>query len=581
MSLQQERPPAYSHDPESLQLPSVPQLAPPRGNATQSIHLPDLRSLGLPESTAHTSNHSYNGPTLPSTVDWRNSPALHHNDFPRVPSAAPRSSTEMDISSPRESIMSVDELGNRAPSVVSIEDPDVRIAAEALSGLGNPDAYHAAEFVRSPSNRSVTLPSQSSPTSHTRHASMSHIQEPEPLLQLLTTSHPWLGGTINGSLSAYETTKSYTPRFVQASATYLERNIGSPVANTVGAVGRRTGVEGGLRRYLGDVGRRPSDLERGDADEDRHKRRRVARSPDPQDGMAMDIERGPLMPLSRPRTSSRDSTTESLPAYDDNRSPQYEERSPRPEKEDSREPSQSQEHAQARRPAHWSTQLIMTTSGLGVAMSDTSLKSLKYCLGILRRATNHLGSVMRALGLVLADYERACAASASNGQGHQQQQQQQQPQQQQGTAGNAEAETRPAPEDEAARLATRIQALSTDILNTLKTVVNTVSRYTGGALPTNAANFVRSQLLSVPERWRLASQHSRESAAAGSSETVRRTNRMLAFAKEGLDMMAQRGGVVGEDWGSGGGAGGPEAGNEKGDERAAVEERGDGRGGRS
>lgn len=404
---------------------------------------------------------------------------------------------------------------------------------------------------------------------------MSHIQEPEPLLQLLTTSHPWLGGTINGSLSAYETTKSYTPRFVQASATYLERNIGSPVANTVGAVGRRTGVEGGLRRYLGDVGRRPSDLERGDADEDRHKRRRVARSPDAQDGMAMDIERGPLIPLSRPRTSSRDSTTESLPAYDDNRSPQYEERSPRPEEED----SQEQEHAQTRRPAHWSTQLMMTTSGLGVAMSDTSLKSLKYCLGILRRATNHLGSVMRALGLVLEDYERACAAS-SNGQ----QRQQQQP----NTADGAEAEPRPAPEDEAARLAARIQALSTDILNTLKTVVNTVSRYTGGALPTNAANFVRSQLLSVPERWRLASQHSRESAAAGSSETVRRTNRMLAFAKEGLDMMAQVSltveGTIGsaEAWleriGASGGAGGPDQGAEKGGERTAAEEQGDGRG---
>jgi hypothetical protein len=36
--------------------------------------------------------------------------------------------------------MSMDEKTGRSTSVVSMEDPDVRIAAEALSGLGNPGA---------------------------------------------------------------------------------------------------------------------------------------------------------------------------------------------------------------------------------------------------------------------------------------------------------------------------------------------------------------------------------------------------------------------------------------------------------
>lgn len=35
------------------------------------------------------------------------------------------------------SVMSMDERGHRSTSVVSLEDPDVRLAAEALSGLGN------------------------------------------------------------------------------------------------------------------------------------------------------------------------------------------------------------------------------------------------------------------------------------------------------------------------------------------------------------------------------------------------------------------------------------------------------------
>ena len=43
-------------------------------------------------------------------------------------------------------------------------------------------------------------------------------------------------------MSAYTTSKSYSPRF-KSSAEFIERNIGSPVASTVGTGGRKTGVE--------------------------------------------------------------------------------------------------------------------------------------------------------------------------------------------------------------------------------------------------------------------------------------------------------------------------------------------------
>lgn len=52
---------------------------------------------------------------------------------------------EPAIGSPSEvgSVTSMEERKGRATSV-SMDDPDVRIAAEALSGLGNPGVYYCS-----------------------------------------------------------------------------------------------------------------------------------------------------------------------------------------------------------------------------------------------------------------------------------------------------------------------------------------------------------------------------------------------------------------------------------------------------
>lgn len=359
----------------------------------------------------------------------------------------------------------------------------------------------------------MTLPLQSSSTSNTQYRP--HQQDPEPLLSLVMSSHPWLGGAINGSLSAYDATKHYSPRFIRSSAEFVERNIGSPVANTVGSVSRRTGVEGRVRRYLGD--RRPSDL---DVNDNAQKRRRVA-EPGTED---MDVEKGLQSPATRElrsRAESQASFAESLPAYDDNRSPQYEEHSTQIATGDAQDREQD-------RPPHWSTQLIISTSGLGAALSETSLRSLKHCLRLLHTSADHLASVMRALKLVLEDYERN-----SNP-----------PQQDNDRTNPAGVSNMDAGQEEVARrIADSIKSLSDDIWQTLQGVVNSVSRYTGGALPSNAAHVVRQQLMSVPQRWRVASQSTAESAQ--DSEAVRGAHRMLAFAREGLEMMAQVTLVVG------------------------------------
>jgi len=425
----------------------------------------------------------------------------NHATFPRAPESLPRE----DMGSPMDTASVRSENTNRRETSVSMDDPDVRLAAEALSGLGNPD------FFRSPTARSLTLSARESTT-----------EPPEPLLSLITSNHPWLGSGINGSISAYNTTKGYTPRLVQYGAELIERNIGSPMVNTVSSVGRRTGMEKSLRRYLGD--RRPSDLEQGDGESSRSKRQRIASPADD----AMDVDDA-LAAASRTRGGSQSSCTESLPAYDDQRSPNYEEAVFSGQNTSQKSPEQRSNTPQDRR-VNWSTQLIMTTSGLGVALSETSLRSLKLCLGLLRGATTHIDSVMRALKLVLEEYETALNNQRQSG-SQDEKTQLNGNMAQMGLADTADKD------DQVRKIADRIKALSSDIWQTLQSVVQSVSRYTGGALPQNAQTVVRTQLLSVPQRWQLAGRNANNEHAGG--DEVRGANRMLAFAKEGLDMMGQ------------------------------------------
>ena len=101
---QRPRPPAYvQHEPASLQLPSVPTHAP---HGQGSGRLPGIKALDLPDGSA-------------------------------------RHSPPADTGSPMDtaSVLSAqDDAAPRRETSVSMDDPDVRLAAEALSGLGNPGA---------------------------------------------------------------------------------------------------------------------------------------------------------------------------------------------------------------------------------------------------------------------------------------------------------------------------------------------------------------------------------------------------------------------------------------------------------
>lgn len=299
------------------------------------------------------------------------------------------------------------------------------------------------------------------------------------------------------------------------------------MASTVGTVGRKTGVEGSLRQYLGS--RRPSDLERIDPEILRHepgnKRRRISNDEDESY-----IGHPPH------RTLSGHTSIETLPVYDENKSPPYE--------DDESSSQQLQQHHRTSIPRSWSTQLIISTSGLGAALNDASLRSLKFVLGILRSANGHVTNLMESLKSLLHDYARGGNTQIRLEEG-QLLSEKTDAMHIGGSAGHAQSST----------ITERIKHLNAEIWNTLKSVVSTVSRYTGGALPENASAIVRWQLMSVPRRWQKAvsSQPSaappphsgfKEGAAADEKEALTSAHRMLAFAVEGIDMMEQVGGVV-------------------------------------
>lgn len=349
-------------------------------------------------------------------------------------------------------------------------------------------------------------------------------QQPEPLLSLLTSQHPLLSTAIYGSLSAYTTSKSYSPRF-KYGAEFVERHIGSSVVNTVGTAGRISGVETGVRWFL----RRGSS-----SHSDRNKKRRRTEEPG---APSRDIERGLRESSAQCHIQHRFSElsfAEPLPPYDEERSPTYEEN----------QVSESRQDEDSQRIRNWQTRLILSTSGLGVAMSEESLRSLKYCLGGVRWANGRLCGIILALQKVVEEWIRSrqdssqaaynegeVFASAPDARDR-----------------NSNSTATSSPPRDRTLILQHVQALKSDAIRTVKQVVDIVSKYAGGALPENARNLVHKYLTSIPHRFRLASLSNGSERGHGErepeSETISNAKRAMALVREGLDLLAQISGVL-------------------------------------
>lgn len=299
-------------------------------------------------------------------------------------------------------------------------------------------------------------------------------------------------------------------------------------------MGRVTGVEGGVRWFLG--GRNPnhnrqSDLESGGRGFNKRRKVDIDVDMDVDNSHSQDsyhVHRQ-FFPQDYKQKTSRESTVESLPAYDEHRSPNYE--------VDSEQALIARDQNRSSSPSStWQSRLVLSTSGLSIAMSEESLRSLKYCLNWLKWANTHIGNVINALQEALYRYE-ASWESRSN---------------QETKNGDIEIGQH---DDEQVRsdqpnpnaLSALIAELKSDILKTLKDVVDVVSKYAGGALPENARVLVRRHLTSLPQRFRLASKAPVDVHGAdgrGGNGVRDGAKKVILLAREGLDMMAQVSGVL-------------------------------------
>ncbi len=587
-SLYSQPPPVYSQANNVKILPFRDHAALPPIQSTISLDGRDSRHTPLPsissvaassvtESSVNGSAESQPQAAAEQQTGAISSPANHWPSLnPLTAYYTPghiqsaESPMRMDVDSSSTSTgpvgtVSPDRYIDGRASSVSLDDPDVRMAAEALGDLragtyacppfapfylSSPltNLYRGLDFVSSPSIRTSTL---ASPT----------LKSSEPLLSLLTTSHPLLAKTIEGTTSAYNSSKNFSPRF-KSGAEYVEGYL-TPIGNTIGSVSRVTGVEGGVRWFLGG-GRRhrhqhPSPINEDSNKPSFYKRRRIdqrrgqtssSTTQEAQAAAALSSkDTGTDTPFRSKYTGDGDgvelnderrlsmSTVETLPAYDDQRSPAYTESADSLMQLESGPPERPNSQQQISGPAAaWQTRLIMSTSGLSIAMTEESLRSLKYCLNWLRWANGHIDKVIVSLKDALDQYDSVYSTGgADTGAAVR-------------TGDAARDSDLAATEAERDQLAARIATLRGDLLQTLRGVVDTVSKYAGGALPENARVLVRRHLTSLPQRFRLANQGDLSTAEAGSSGTdkdVREgAQRVLVLAKEGLDMMSQVSGVL-------------------------------------
>lgn len=295
--------------------------------------------------------------------------------------------------------------------------------------------------------------------------------EPEPVLALISSQYPLAASIINGSILVYKTAQKFTP-----GGEWTETNVALPLARTTARI---SGVESVARWAL----QPKKDATNGQSS-------------------LPDIEKGylELTPDGVLRQSGSLSG-EPLPAYTDgDRSPPY-----------SEEVIISKEQPSNAGLGH---RLIITTSGLGVAMSEESIRSLKFCLSWLRWANHKLSDCTSSIQDLLKQWERRSSQGS-------------QPMSVSNLTTN---------ETDDSALAAKIAALKTEVLTTLKQVMNVVSTYAGGALPENARRLVHQHLVSLPQRFSLAS---RRSSNEENDAPTNNATQALLLAQQGLEIFSQ------------------------------------------
>ncbi|KAF3920266.1 hypothetical protein AA313_de0208453 [Arthrobotrys entomopaga] len=395
----------------------------------------------------------------------------------------------------------LDEDQDSTSLSVDIDDPDVRMAAEALGDL-------RADFVSSPKSIPPTSPISSSSKKEDREE-----RRQETMMEMIQGQNTFLGTAVRAGRSVYRGGKRYSPRF-KYGAEMVER-AAAPMTSVVSYAARTTGVESVLRRNL--------------------EARRLSSS-----GASSTTTSQSSPSHSQPSSSTSSHATK-------RRKTQFEEGREMDVDSSPNTPSNEREDQLTHKPAtdvvslNWQRRLMLSTAGVGVALSEESLKSLKYCLAWLRWANDHLDKVVMALRGVISEYDSDKSRRNENNK----------------NKNSANDDTDGDDDERSIQLQHKIDNLRKDVIGTLKRVVDVVSTYAGGALPENARVVVKACITNLPRRWALAAKDD----PSGSNNTTNGSNnnnnmalvvrkeeeagkRVLVLAREGLEMLHQVSAIV-------------------------------------
>ncbi|KAI5799110.1 transcription factor Opi1-domain-containing protein [Peziza echinospora] len=572
-SLPPLNPSVYSSPAQSYAPP--PQLPPPQQQQQKLDSHHRQRQLSI---NSIISSPGAEASPSPRFTNLASPPPAHGNGTlkKRKKSFEADDAAERQDGSDREKDSSTTTAGKSVGLGLGLEDPDVRLAAEALGDLRADLNHGAAATSRrlqlstasvsstSSSNNNTCLNSPLSPTSsssvhhhHHQHHQQQQQEQEAPLLDLIQSNpNPVLrAASAAGRLSAaaYSTSKAFSPRWKYA-AESVESVAKGPLG-LVSKVGKSSGLEGLMRRSLGGGA---GTLEGEDI--------RVDGNGNAGFGGGRRSASGPPANGSKKRKTSSNAGDMEVNGNGNSSVGEVSTLKEVPEEQKALQKQRQQQQQQHEYPNTWQTRLI-STSGIGV-MSEESLKSLKFCLEWLRWANNHLAKCVETLKAVLEEYQRSqksltsseAASTPSSGTSQTSnsdspQQQQQQQQQSPASPNNAKAST-----DRKNFLMGRIEALKAEVLKTLKRVITIVDNYAGSALVGETRAMVKRQLLLLPERLQIALvAHTPESEKAQAQQSVATSKasspapsasgitsldpsaaaqRVIIVAKEGLAMVA-------------------------------------------
>ncbi|KAI0917922.1 hypothetical protein AcV5_002733 [Taiwanofungus camphoratus] len=175
----------------------------------------------------------------------------------------------------------------------------------------------------------------------------------------------------------------------------------------------------------------------------------------------------------------------------------------------------SQPENQVAQRSRWQA-MLLEAGGIGAAVSEESMRKLRFCLHWLQYATAHIDAQILVLRNCIASLQPASSNSSTS------------------------LQPPPPPTPLSQQHLRTLTAAKRDVVDTLRQVVDVISRHAGGALPEPARGRVRQFILRLPRRWAqaagvdahasspLASGLSTASGSAGDRERDRAERRASA-----------------------------------------------------